>query len=138
MFHLRFSLKTVAALAAALVVCGAFSARAQDQRRHKVPGLDKITNGPTEAIFRGKVQSLNLKDKDLNVESVEGQDTEIFPITKKTRVQTAEGGKLKLDSLTSGADVMVYYEQKGDRRQVKRVEVLEPGTVGARKKSPPS
>jgi hypothetical protein len=97
---------------------------AQVERKPKVPGLDKVIGGASRGAFSGKVQSVDLKDKVLNVVSAGGQNTEIFPITKKVQVASADGERLNLKSLAPGTNVLVYYSQRGDRRQVKQIVVL--------------
>lgn len=112
-------------------------ARAQEQRRRKVPVLDKITSGPSRQAFSGKVQSLDLERNLLNVNTVQGGNTEIFPVKKGVRVALADGGKLKLTALTPGTNVIIYYEQKGDRRTVKEIVVLMASPSEEKKKTPP-
>ena len=103
----------------------------------KVPGLDKITSGgPTQQAFSGIVKSVDLKNEVLNVDNVNGNATEIFPIKKKVHVVTADGDKLKLTKLKPGANVLIYYEQKGDHKTVTEIVVLAGGEE--KKKPPPS
>jgi hypothetical protein len=120
---------------AALCALGAFAG--QEERKHKVPVINKITSGPNQQAFSGTVQSLDLKRALLNVNTVQGGNTEIFPIRKGTHVSTADGGKLKLATLTPGTNVLIYYEQKGDRRTVKDIVVLGEAPAKQDKKSPP-
>lgn len=110
---------------------------AQEPHKRKVPGLEKITTGSTRQAFTGEVQSLDLKRKLLQVSTVEGGSTEIFPVKKGVPVSTADGGKLKLTALTPGANIIVYYEQREDRRTVKEIVVLMGGSNQKKKKSPP-
>ncbi len=125
---------------AAILACGASlaSSRPQEEHKHKVPIMDKITSGPSRQAFSGKVQSLDLKRKLLNVNTVQGGNTEIFPVTKGVRVETADGGKLKLQALAPGTNVLIYYEQKGDQRTVRQIIVLAAGPAEQKKPSPPS
>jgi len=109
---------------------------AQDQRKRKVPGLDKVTSGSSHLAFSGKVQSVDLEHSVLNVNTVQGGTTEIFPLKKGIHISTADGEKLKVAALTSGVNVIVYYEQKGDRRTVKQIVVLASHAPEG-KKSPP-
>jgi len=118
----------------ALVWPGAVSGQ---EHKTKVPGLDKITTGPSRLAFSGKVQSLDLDRNILNVNTVQGGNTEIFPIKKNVRVATVQGEKLRLTFLTPGTNVIIYYEQKGDRRSVKDIVVISTGAP-TEKKSPPS
>jgi len=111
--------------------------KAQEQRKTKVPVLDKITSGgPTHQQFSGIVRSVDLGSEVLNVDTVKGNATEIFPIKKKVHVVTADGDKLKLTKLKPGTNVLIYYEQKGDRKTVTQIVVLAGGAV--KKKIPPS
>jgi len=110
--------------------------KAQEQHKSKIPVFDKITSGGTShQEFSGIVKSVDLKSEVLNVDSIQGNDTEIFPIKKKVQVFTADGDKLKLAKLKPGTNVLVYYEQKGDHKTVTQIVVL---AGGAKKKTPPS
>jgi hypothetical protein len=121
--HRRRALTLTGVLAVALSAVSPGPVRAQE--RHKVPGLDKITSGgPGQQEFNGKVQSLDLQNAVLNVQSLRENNVEIFPVRKGVRVTSAGGEKLSLDRLEPGANVLVYYEQKGDRRSVKGIIVL--------------
>ncbi len=133
--HPRSSLAAVLLALPLVTLIGAGLAGAQEHKR-KVPVLEKITSGPSRQAFSGKVQSLDLERNLLNVNTVQGGNTEIFPVKKGVRVKTAEGEKLKLTELTPGTNVIIYYEQKGDRRTVKDIVVLASGP-GETKKSPP-
>jgi hypothetical protein len=110
---------------------------AQEEHKPRVPGLDKITSpGVTQQAFMGIVKSLDLESEVLNVDNIDGKSTEFFPIKKKIHVVTADGDKLKLETLKPGTNVLVYYDQKGDRRTVTRIVVLAGGQL--KKKTPPS
>ncbi len=113
-------------------------ARAQEERKHKVPVVDRITAGMGRQAFSGKVESVDLGRKLLNVNTVQGGNTEVFPVTKGVRVTTANGEKLKVKSLEPGTNVIIYYEQKGDRRTVKEIVVLAAGPAQGKKSPPPS
>ena len=123
-----------------LLLCGLpyrTTIKAQEQHKPKVPVLDKITSGgPTHQQFSGVVRSIDLESEILNVDTVKGNVTEIFPIKKKVHVVTADGDKLKLTKLKPGANVLVNYEQRGDHRTVTEIIVLAGGAV--KKKTPPS
>jgi hypothetical protein len=111
--------------------------KAQEQRRSHVPVIDKITSGgPTQQAFSGIVKLVDLRGEVLNVDNINGKSTEVFPVKKKVHVVTADGDKLELSKLKPGTNVLVYYDQKGDRRTVTRIVVLAGGPV--RKKTPPS
>ena len=112
------------------------SLRAQDERK-KVPVIDKITSGaPTQQAFMGIVKSVDFESEVLNVDNITGKSTEFFPLKKKVHVVTADGDKLKLATLKPGTNVLVYFDQKGDRRTITRIVVLEGGPP--KKKTPPS
>jgi hypothetical protein len=113
-------------------------APAQEHKR-KVPRLDKITaGGASQQAFSGKVQSVDLERSLLNVNTVQGGVTEIFPVKKTVHVMTANGDRLKLGGLTPGTNIIVYYEQKGDRRTVKQIVVLAAAPREEKKSPPPS
>ena len=117
--------------------CGAIPARAQEQRKSKLPVIDKITGGSSKQAFSGIVESVDMKRKLLNVNTVEGGNVEIFPVKKGISVSAANGSKLKLTELTPGTNVIIYYEQKGDRRAVEEIVVLTASPAEEKKKSPP-
>ncbi|MGO8733548.1 MAG: hypothetical protein ACLQVM_12250 [Terriglobia bacterium] len=110
--------------------------KAQEQHKTKVPVVDKITGGWTQQAFTGIVKSVDLESEVLNVDNVNGNSTEIFPIKKKVHVVTADGDKVKLAKLKPGTNVLVYYEQRGDHKTVTRIVVLASGAE--KKKTPPS
>ena len=111
--------------------------KAQEQHKTKVPVIDKITSGgPTRQAFTGIVKSVDLDSEVLNVDNVNGNSTEIFPIKKKVHVVTADGDKLKLATLKPGTNVLVCFDQKGDHRTITRIVVLAGGPP--KKKTPPS
>src|SRR5258708_6555639 len=115
-------------LALALSMIAGLASAVQEDRRHKVPVMDKITSGSSRQAFSGRVQSVDLKRKLLNINTVQGSNTEIFPVTKGVRVETAGGEKLKLKSLAPGTTVIVYYDQRGDQRTVKEIIRLAAGS----------
>ncbi len=108
---------------------------AQDHSKNKLPVIDKITSSASHQAFSGIVQSLDEKRNILNVNSVEGGATEIFPVKKSTPVVTAEGTRRKPASLTPGTNVIVYFELHADHRTVKRIEIL---AGESKKQAPPS
>jgi hypothetical protein len=110
---------------------------AQDERRTRVPVLGKIAGGTSHQAFSGKVQSVDLKRKLLKVDTVEGNVTEFFPIKKNVPVATASGAKMKVQDLAPGTTVIVYYDQKADRRTVSEIVVLATSGGDVKKKSPP-
>lgn len=121
------------------VVFGFSAAHAQDQRKRKIPVVDKLTSGSYRQAFSGKLDTMDLKHHVLEVDALEGKGMEIFPVNKGISVSTAGGEKLKLNDLKPGNNVLIYYEQKGDRRTVKEIVVLAAGAEEKNKKhSPPS
>jgi hypothetical protein len=112
---------------------------AQDTHKSKVPGIDKITSGSSRLAFSGNIQSFDEKRELLSVNTVQGGTTEVFPIKKGVRVSGANGAKLTLDTLRPGANVLVYYEQKSEKRTVTEIVVLSSGaSQGKNKPAPPS
>lgn len=117
----------------ALLLCAGLTV-AQEEKP-KIPGLDKIISSQEHLMFTGRVKSLDEKHKILSVDAEEGTDTEIFPIKHGTRVETADGFRKKLDVLAPGTRVMVYYDQRSDRRTVTRIELF---SSASKKKEPQS
>jgi hypothetical protein len=118
----RAAFRVAELCAALLLVCGLASA--QRNTLDKMPVVDKVTNPSTHEAFTGTVQSLDEKQKILNVNSVEGGITEIFPIKKGTAVIGSGGARLKLTDLKPGTSVIVYYEQRTDRISVQHIDVI--------------
>jgi hypothetical protein len=115
------------------------SGYAQETHKNKVPGLDKITSGSSRLAFSGNIQSFDQKRELLSVDTVQGGTTEVFPVKKGVHVSAANGAKLNLDNLKPGANVLVYYEQKAEKRTVTEIIVLSPGaSQGKNKAAPPS
>jgi hypothetical protein len=113
----------------------------QDDHKKKVPVLDKITTAPNgQNEFNGKVQSLDLKNEVLNVESLHEDDTEIFPIKKTVTVASASGYRVDISVLKPGTNILVYFEQRGDKRKIKEIVVLGTAPAAATKAAvtPPS
>ncbi len=99
-------------------------AAAQQEEKPKIPGLDKIIAANEHLAFNGTVKLLDEKHSTLSISSVEGGDTEIFPIKHSTHVETIDGFRKKLDVLSPGTRVIVYYDQRADHRTVTRIELL--------------
>lgn len=105
-------------------------AGAQQIGRPKVPVLGKIVaNGPTKGAFTGVIQTLDRHNNVLEVGSADGTDVAIFPISKKVKVSSIEGRKLKLAALTPGLNVIVTYEQQGGKRTVQEITILTKATT---------
>ena len=113
------------------------SARAQQEKR-KVPGLDKVVSESSHQMFSGKIQSVDFKRELLNVNAVSGSETEFFPLKKSVHVADPKGAKLTLAALAPGADVLIHYDVKGDRRTIKDIVVLAPPPAKDNKKKAPS
>ena len=127
-----------AALAACtLAFCHLAPLQAQ-QQKNKLPIVGKLTPGNHQQAYSGKIQSLNMKEKILNVNSLHGQDTEIFPVKKNMRVEGINGNKLDLSALTPGATVLIYFDQKSGERTVKHIVVLSSGKKQAKGGAAPS
>lgn len=99
-------------------------ALAQQEEKPKIPGLDKIISANEHLAFTGTVKSVDEKHNVLSINSVEGGNTEIFPIKHSTHVETADGFRKKLDVLSPGTRVIVYYDQRSDHRTVTRIELF--------------
>lgn len=138
--HVRMArLVWLCSLVALMLSVAASGLRAQESdHKSKVPGLDKINSGSTHQAFTGNIKSYDRKRELLNVNTVEGTDTEIFPMKKKVHVATASGQKLKLTALKPGTNVIVYYDQKGDHRSISQIVVLENSLTTKKAKGPSS
>jgi hypothetical protein len=135
----RASIWALMALAAAgvFVFCQAAALHAQGQKS-KLPIVGKLATGNQQQAYSGKVQSLDMKQKILNVDSLRGQDSEIFPVKKNLRVEGINGNRLDLKALTPGATVLIYFDQKSGERTVKNIVVLSSGKGQAKGKPAPS
>ena len=98
-------------------------ALAQQEEKPKIPGLDKIIAANEHLMFTGTVKSVDEKHSVMSIDA-EGGTTEIFPIKHSTHVETADGFRKKLDALSPSTRVMVYYDQRADRRTVTRIELF--------------
>jgi hypothetical protein len=132
-------LRTLAILlaASAPALFPAASLHAQ-QNKTKVPIVGKLRTGNHQQAYSGKVQSLDLKQKILNVNSLQGQDTEIFPIKKNVRIEGLNGKKTDLKALRPGATVLIYFDQKSGERTIRNIVVLSSGKEQAKGKPAPS
>lgn len=107
-------------------------------RASKVPIVGKLKSGNRQHAYSGRVQSLNLKQNVLNVDSLHGQDSEIFPIKKNVRVETLGGERLKLGALKPGTPILIYYDQKSGERTVKNIIILGSAKSGRKGAAPSS
>jgi hypothetical protein len=110
--------------------------RAQ-QHKSKVPVLGKIGSNTHQEAYSGTVQSLDIKENILSVNSRQGRDTEIFPLKKDVRVEAIDGKRMQIEDLTPGTSVLIYFHQKRGERTVKNIIVLRVGKKsGASQPSP--
>jgi hypothetical protein len=109
----------------------------QDEHKKKVPIVDKITDANPQEAFSGSIQSLDLKNSLLQVHSTADNTDEYFPVKKTVHVANAAGERVTIDYLKPGVNVLVYYEQKGDRRAVKEIVVLGAASDTSKSKSTP-
>jgi hypothetical protein len=117
----RASWRLAVVLPAIFLIVGV--ARAQEEKP-KIPGLDKIIAANEHLAFTGTVKSVDTKHNFLSVDSVEGGITEVFPIKHSVHVETADGFRKRLDVLSPGTRVIVYYDQRSDKRMVTRIELF--------------
>ncbi len=123
-----------------MLILGVRTGCGQQSEHKKLPGIDKLTSGASHQAFNGTIRSINKKDKIINVKTIEGANTEIFPLRTGIRIETAAGDRCGLDSLVPGTNVMVFFDQKNGERKVTRIEVLRapaPAKEG-KKSAPPS
>lgn len=115
------------------------SLSAQDQGMHKMPSVSKITSGPMEQAFSGKIETLDFKKHVLTVDALQGQSVEMFPMKNSVQVSDAGGKKIKVKALTPGTSIIVYYQLKGEQRKIRQIIVLSAGEkAGKKSKSHPS
>ena len=123
--------------ACAFIFCQALPLHAQEQKS-KLPIVGKLSSGNRQQAYSGKIQSLDVKEKILNVDSLHGQDTEIFPFKKNVRIESVNGNKMSLAELTPGASVLIYFNQKSGERKISHIVVLSTGKKQAKGKPAPS
>lgn len=129
----------VLAIATVAILIAVAPARPQDDHKRKLPVLDKITTTNGQEAFSGSIQSLDLKTSLLEVHSTRDNTDEFFSVKKNVHVASADGQRVTLDRLKPGVSVLIYYEDKGDRRAVKEIVVLGgPARVPKEKSTPPS
>ncbi len=130
-------------IAAALIAIGVFAlcpaAPLQAQsHKSKVPIVGNLTSTNSRQAYSGKVQSLDLKQKVLNVNSLHGRESEIFPFKKNVRVESLTGERMNLKALTPGTTVLIYFNQKSGERTIRNIVVLSSGGGQAKGKPAPS
>jgi hypothetical protein len=134
--HCWRALWRVAVVIPAILVLGG-AARAQiggGEEKPKIPGLDKIIAANEHLAFTGTVKSVDEKHNIISIDA-EGGTTEVFPIKHSTHVMTSDGYRKRLEVLSPGTRVIVYYDQRADRRTVTRIELFSSET---QKKEPHS
>jgi hypothetical protein len=133
------SLSTVVALLGVCLIFFFPSAplRAQDHKS-KVPIVGKLSTSNRQAAYSGKIQSLDMKQGILNVNPIEGRNTEIFPFKKNVRIENLNGGRMDMSALTPGTAVLIYFNQKSGERTIKNIVVLSSGKEQAKGKPAPS
>ena len=74
----------------------------------------------------------------MNVNSLHGRESEIFPFKKNVRVESLNGDKMNLKSLKPGTTVLIYFNQKSGERTIRNIVVLSSGEGQAKGKPAPS
>lgn len=126
--RLRRAACAVAACMFAFLLASPLSA--QQQPKKKLPIVGKLSNGFQRLAYSGIIQSVDLKQRVLNVRSDKGHDTEIFPLRKDIHIQGFNGEKMKLKALTPGTSILIYYQVRGGERAIKDIIVLESSKSG--------
>lgn len=123
--------------AGTFIFCRAAPVSAQGQKS-KIPIVGKLTSGNRQQVYSGKVQSLDMKQRILNVDSHHGQETEIFPFRKNVHIESVTGNKMSLSELTPGTSVLIYFDQKSGDRKIKNIVILSSDKKQAKGKPKPS
>ncbi len=108
------------------------------EHRTKVPIVSKLTTSNRPAAYSGKIQSLDKKQRIMNVNPIEGRGSEIFPFKKNVRIQNLNGGRMDLGALIPGTAVLIYFDQKSGERTIKNIVVLSSGKEQAKDKPTPA
>ncbi len=106
--------------------------------KSKVPLVGKLTSTNTRQAYSGKIESLDLKQQILNVNSLHGRESEIFPFKKNVRVESLNGDRMNLKALKPGTTVLIYFNQKSGERTIRNIVVLSSGKEQAAGKRAPS
>jgi len=106
--------------------------------KSKVPIVGKLTSTNRKQAYSGKIQSVDLKQKILNVNSLHGRQSEIFPIKKNVRVESLNGDRMNLKALKPGTTVLIYFNQKSGERTIRNIVILSSGKEQAKGKAAPS
>lgn len=118
-------------------LCQTAPLHAQDQKS-KIPLVGKLATGNRKQAYSGTVQSLDMKQRGLNVSALHSRRTEIFPFKKNVRIESLNGNRMDLKALTPGTAVLIYFNQKSGERTVKNIIVLSSGKQQAKDKTEPS
>ena len=108
------------------------------EHKSKVPIVGKFGSGSHQQAYSGKIQSLDMKQMILNVNSLQGRDSEIFPFKKNVRIENLNGKKMELKALTPGSTVLIYFDQRSGERTIKNIVLLSSGKEQAKGKQSPS
>jgi len=129
-------------VAALLVVCVYALCQAPllhaQSHKSKVPIVGKLTSTNSRQAYSGKVQSVDLKQKILNVNSLHGRQSEIFPIKKNVRVESLNGDRMNLKALKPGTTVLIYFNQKSGERTIRNIVILSSSKEQSKGKPAPS
>lgn len=106
--------------------------------KSKVPIVGKLTSTNSRQAYSGKVQSLDLKQMILNVNSLHGRESEIFPFKKNVRIESLNGDRMGVKALKPGTTVLIYFNQKSGERTIRNIVVLGSGKGQAKDKEAPS
>ena len=94
-------------------------------------------NDQASHSIQGRVVKVEPFSKRLEVLDAKSQHIVLLDVTKESKVQSADGGELKLRSLAYGSEVRASYMLRGDSMIVQSLEVMTPagrGGSGADKK----
>jgi len=123
--------------AVTFIFCQALPLRAQDQSP-RIPIVSKLKSGKRQQAFSGTIQSLDMKQRILNVNSLHGHDTAIFPFKKNVRIENLNGNRMDVAKLTPGMSILIYFDQRSGERKIRNIIVLSSGKKQAKGKPAPS
>lgn len=123
--------------AGTFIFCQALPLHAQGQTP-KIPIVSKLKTGKHQQAFSGTIQSLDIKQRILNVNSLRGHDTAIFPFKKNVRIENLNGNRMDAAKLAPGMSILIYFDQRSGERKIKNIIVLGSGKKQAKGKPAPS
>lgn len=123
--------------ACTFIFCQALPLHAQEQKT-KIPIVSKLTSGKRQQAFSGTIESLDLKQKILNVHSLHGHNTAIFPFKKNVRIEGVGGNRMNVADLAPGMSILIYFNQKSGERKIRNIIVLSSGKKQTKGKPAPS